>query len=81
MRENFVQPLKIGFQANQEIQGRKIEREIQHEAISHGYAKSSYAMRNSKGEQLQEKFRALPGVHCTHTIYCFKSREFRSPTL
>ena len=38
MRENFVQPLKIGFQANQEMQGRKSEREIQHEAISHGYA-------------------------------------------
>ena len=27
MRENFVQPLAIGFQANQEMQGRKIERE------------------------------------------------------
>ena len=31
MRENFVQPLEIGFQANQEMQGRKTEREIQHE--------------------------------------------------
>ena len=48
MRDNFVQPLAIGFQANQEMQGRKIEREIQHEAISHGYAKSSHAMRNTK---------------------------------
>ena len=39
MRESFVQPLEIGFQDNQEMQGRKTEREIQHEAISHGYAK------------------------------------------
>ena len=39
MRENFVQPLAIGFQSNQEMQGRKTKREIQHEAISHGYAK------------------------------------------
>ena len=39
MRENFVQPLAIGFQANQEMQGRKTKREIQHEAILHGYAK------------------------------------------
>ena len=81
MKENFVQPLAIGFQANQEMQGRKTEREIQHEAISHGYAKSSHAMRNSKGEQLHEKFRALPRVHCIHTIYHFKAREVRSPTL
>ena len=73
MRENFVQPLAIGFQANQEMQGRKIEREIQHEAISH-------AMRNSKVEQLQDKFRALSGVHYIHTIYLFEAREVRSPT-
>ena len=66
MKENFVQPLAICFQANQEMQGRKTKREIQHEAILHGYAKSlhamrnhaksSHAMRNSKGEQLQDKF-------------------------
>ena len=49
MRENFVQPLEIGFQANQDMQGRKSEREIQHEAILHGYTKSSHVMRNSKG--------------------------------
>ena len=73
MRENFLQPLAIGFQANQEKQGRKIEREIQHEAISHGIAKSSHAIRNSKGQQLQEKFRALSGVHCIHTIYHFEA--------
>ena len=42
-----MQPLKIGFQANQEKQGRKKEREIQHEATSHGIAKSSHAMPNS----------------------------------
>ena len=44
MRENFVQPLEIGFQANQEMQGRKTEREIQHEAIWQGIAKSLHAM-------------------------------------
>ena len=81
MRENFFQPLVIGFQANQEMQGRKTEREIQHEAISHGYTKSSHAMRNSKGEQLHDKFRAISGVHCIHTIYFFKALEVRSPTL
>ena len=42
-----MQPLTIGFQANQEKQGRKTEREIQHEATSHGIAKSSHAMPNS----------------------------------
>ena len=81
MRESFVQPLAISFQANQEMQGRESEREIQHEAISHAYAKSSHAMRNSKGQQLQDKFRALPGVHCIHTIYHFESQEFKNPTL
>ena len=81
MRENFVQPLAISFQANQEMQGIESEREIQQEAISHGYAKSSHAMRNSKGQQLQEKFRALPGVHYTHTIYHFEAWEVRSPML
>ena len=74
----FVQPLAIGFQANQEMQGRKIEREIQHEAISQGIVKSSHAMWNSKGQQLQEKFRALFGVHYIHTIYRFKAQEVRS---
>ena len=76
-----MQPLEIGFQANQEMQGRKTEREIQHEAISHGYAKSSYAMGNSKGHQLKDKFRALYGVHCIHTIYRFEAWEVRSPTI
>ena len=73
MRENFVQPLEISFQANQEMQGRESEREIQHEAILHGYVKSSHVMRNSKGQKLQEKFRAILGVHYIHTIYLFKS--------
>ena len=76
-----MQPLEIGFQANQEMQGRKTEREIQHEAILQGIAKSSHAMRNSKGQQLQDKFRALPRVHCIHTIYFFEGREVRIPTL
>ena len=70
MRENFVQPLKIGFQANQEKQGRKKEREIQHEATSHGIAKSSHVMPNSKGQQLQDKFRALPGA-IVYILYIF----------
>ena len=81
MRDNFVQPLAIGFQSNQEMQGRKTERETQHEAILKGIAKSSHAMQNSKGKQLHDKFRALTGVHCIHTIYHFEAREFRSPTL
>ena len=29
----------------------------------------------------EDKFRALPGVHCIHTIYRFEAREVRSPTL
>ena len=74
MRENFLQPLAIGFQANQEMQGKKTEREIQHEAISH-------AMQNSKVEQLQDKFRVLPGVHYIHTIYLFEPWEVRSSML
>ena len=27
------------------------------------------------------KFRVLPRVHCIHNIYCFETREVRSPTL
>ena len=73
-----MQPLGISFQANKKIQGRGSEKEIHHEAISHGDAKSSHAMRNSKGQQLQGKFRALFGVHCLHTIYHFEFREFTS---
>ena len=78
MRENFVQPLGMSFQANQEMQGRGSEKEIHHEAISHGDGKSSHAMPNSKGQQLQGNFGALPGVHCLHTIYHFESWEVRS---
>ena len=63
------------------MQGRKSERKIQHEAISHGIAKSSHAMRNSKGQQLQGKFRALCRVHCIDTIYHFEAQEVRSPML
>ena len=48
MRENFVQPLGMSFQANQEMQGRGSEKEIHHEAILHGDTKSSHAMPNSK---------------------------------
>ena len=74
MRENFLQPLAIAFQANQEMQGRKTEREIQHESISH-------AMQNSKVEQLQDKFKALPRVHYMHTIYLFEVRKVKSPII
>ena len=81
MRENFVQPLGMSFQANQEMQGRGIEKEIHHEAISHGNAKSSHAMWNSKRHQLQGNFGVLPVVHCLHTIYHFEAREVRSPML
>ena len=54
MSENFVQPLGMSFQANQEMQGRGSEREIHHEAILHGDAKSSHAMQNSKGSSFKE---------------------------
>ena len=81
MRKNFVQPLAISFQANLEMQKRKTERETQHEAISQSIAKSSHATRNSKGQQLQDKFRALNRVHCVHTIYYFEAREVRRPML
>ena len=33
------------------------------------------AMRNSKGEQLQEKFRVLPGVHCNISFRSSGSQE------
>ena len=72
MTENFVQPLGMSFQANQEMQGRGSEKEIHHEAISHGDAKSSHAMRNSKSQQLQGTFGALPRVHYLH-IYHFEA--------
>ena len=44
MRENFVKPLGMSLQSNQEMQGRGSDREIHHEAILHGDAKSSHAM-------------------------------------
>ena len=43
-----MQPLGMSFQDNQEMQGSGSEKEIHHEAISHGDVKSSHAMRNSK---------------------------------
>ena len=45
------------------------------------YEKSLHAMQNSKGCQLQDKFRALSGVHYIHTIYHIQAQEVRSPTL
>ena len=54
MRENFVQPLGMSFQANQDMQGRGSEKEIHHEAILHGDAKSSHVMRNSKDSSCKE---------------------------
>ena len=29
----------------------------------------------------EDKFRALPRVHCIHAIYCFEAWEVRSPML
>ena len=74
MRENFVQPLAISFQANQECKE-------ENQRDKSNMKQFRMAMRNSKGQQLQEKFRALPGVYYIHTIYHFKAREFRSLTL
>ena len=66
MKNPSVGALHSPLPSQSEMQGIKTEREIQHEAILHGYAKSlhamrnhaksSHAMRNSKGEQLQDKF-------------------------
>ena len=38
-------------------------------------------MKNSRGQQLLDTFRVLPGVHFMHTIFRFEAREVRSPTL
>ena len=46
--------LGISLQSNQEMQGRGSDREIHHEAILHGDAKSSHAMRNSKDRSYKE---------------------------
>ena len=51
-----MQPLGMSFQANQEMQGRGSEKEIHHDAILHGDAKSSHAMRNSKNSSCKENF-------------------------
>ena len=49
-----MQPLGMSFQSNQEMQGRGSEKEIHHEAILRGDAKSSHAMRNSKDSSCKE---------------------------
>ena len=74
MRENFLKPLAIGFQANQEMQWRESEKK----SSNHQFR---MAMRNSRGEQFQEKFREIHRVHCIHTIYCFEAQEIKSPIL
>ena len=51
----------MSFQANQEMQGRVLEKEIHHEAILHGDAKSSHAMRNSKDRSCKENLEHLLG--------------------
>ena len=76
-----MQPLGMSFQSNQEMQGRGSEKEIHHEAILHRDAKSSHAMRNSKGQKLQGTFGEISGVYCLHTIYHFEAQEVRSPML
>ncbi|KAL6345179.1 hypothetical protein AAG906_013663 [Vitis piasezkii] len=59
MRENFVQPLGMSFQSNQEMQGRGSEKEIHHEAISHGNAKSSHESNASNGVQFGAETKKL----------------------
>ena len=49
-----MQTLGMSFQTNQEMQGRGSKKEIHHEAILHGDAKSSHAMRNSKDRSYKE---------------------------
>ena len=68
MRENFVQPLGMSFQANQEVQGRGSEKEIHHEAILHGDAKSSHAMRNSKDNTLKANLKHFLSPLSTYYI-------------
>ena len=46
--------LGMSLQSNQEMQGRGSDREIHHEAILHGDAKSSHAMWNSKDSSYKE---------------------------
>ena len=68
MREKFVQPLGMSFQTNQEMQGRGSKKEIHHEAISHGDAKSSHAMQNSKDNSFKENLEhSLESI--VYTIY------------
>ena len=38
-------------------------------------------MKNSRGQQLLDTFRALPGVHFMHTICRFEAWEVKTPTL
>ena len=38
-------------------------------------------MKNSRGQQLLDTFRALLGVYFMHTIFRFEAREVRNPTL
>ena len=90
MREYFVQPLGMSIQANQEMQGRGSEKKIHHEAISHGDAKSSHAMRNSKGSSfkanLENFLKSI--IHILYIILnleksgvqCFKQYANRSST-
>ena len=52
------------------MQGRESEKKSSHQQFR-------MVMRNSREEQLQDKFRALPRVYCIHTIYRFESQEVR----
>ena len=38
-------------------------------------------MKNSRGQQLLDTFRALPGAQFMYTIYCFEAREVKNPML
>ena len=52
-----MQTLGMSFQTNQEMQGRGSKKEIHHEAILHGDAKSVHAMRNSKDSSCKENLK------------------------
>ena len=52
------------------MQGRELEKKSSHQ-------KFRMVMRNSREEQLQDKFRALPRVYYIHTIYRFEAQEVR----
>ena len=53
----------------------------QKQSRMHGGKREKSNMKNSRGQQLLDIFRALPRVHFMHTICRFESWEVRNPTL